>query len=494
MNKLIICTTGTSIANQCPVQKEMFKQHNEWNSNAEELKKQIIECLPKSVNDLKKRETRKAICAELNTLESIGVNNGDRIVLLTSDNAQGRVCSEMIKKVIIDAYGLNEAQVEVRRIEGLQVHNAKTLREQGLKNLVKVALEYLANEEIIYSYNVIINPIGGFKGIVPFLTILGMLYGKQTVYMFEYADELITLPPLPFSFDLQLYSRVRPALSFIDKNVAVTEQAFLSKVTNYSKSERELFMAFTEPFGENLITLSPLAYCLLNIEEKEDKPMVSSAAMRDLNNIKGVSAIVLKRLVTNSSNPLWRGSHIEHWSTTDLLVIKQPRTAERIAGFIKDGRFYVTHAFSDHNEYERTLVKFSKKDFDKAEFIPWTENKDVGVDEANQDALAEERDLLLLEKGDLKENLINANEKLMESENLVVQLKNDLAQYSSQEDEKNRLISEKNEEIKKMTNQIKSNNDKISNLEWRVQLIDRLKASQSSGMFSHLKRLFGWKK
>ena len=159
MNKLVICTVGTSIANQCPAQKDMFKQHNNWDDDAELLRSQIIDFLGK--DRAKNPETRKTVSAEMNTLNQLGIEKTDRIILLSSDNAQGRVCSEMNKKTIMDAFGLSDAQVAIHRIEGLQVHNAKLLREQGLKNLVKVVVnEYLANEEIRYSYDIIINPTG----------------------------------------------------------------------------------------------------------------------------------------------------------------------------------------------------------------------------------------------------------------------------------------------------------------------------------------------
>jgi len=156
------------------------------------------------------------------------------------------------------------------------------LREHGLKNFVKVVLHYLNDPQLQYSYETIINPTGGFKGVLPFLTTLGMLYGRRTVYIFEFADELIDLPPLPFSFDLQLYRRVRPALSYIDEKTAVPEDAYLGKILDYTPAERELFMAFTEPCEDNQITLSPLAFCLLEIGSEQESIMVSKKVSESL--------------------------------------------------------------------------------------------------------------------------------------------------------------------------------------------------------------------
>jgi putative CRISPR-associated protein (TIGR02619 family) len=451
MNKLIICTVGTSIANLSPVLKEMFKQHNEWDSDAELLRSQIQDILNKDEHSAKNPETRKYISAELNTLNRLGVERRDRIILLSSDNAQGRICSEMNKKAIIEAFGLSDSQVTIHRIEGLQVHSAKMLREKGLKNLVKIVVnEYLANENIRYNYDIIINPTGGFKGVVPFLTVLGMLYGKRTVYMFEFADELINLPPLPFSFDMDLYDRVRPAISLIETEVAVTEESFLKKIKNYSPEERDRFLAFTEPFDSNLITLSPLVYCLVSTEKKQGKPIITQSASENLRKIEGTPALRIKQLVRYSVNPIWRERHVENWQGTDLLVLKQINTAERVAGFLKDGRFYITHVFASHDDYRRILGSYSKKDFINIAFIEWEETEDLGVDTDNRDEIQAERDRILVEKNNLKIEIRNREEKIeeLELENL------DLFEKTLKLEELKKVLNEKEMELNRLSEEL----------------------------------------
>jgi len=461
VNKLILCTVGTSIANSCPEQRELIRRKTNWTDDYSALSKQLDDFVSKTSNPRK-------ISAEMNTLDRIGIDAGDRIVLLSSDNAPGRACSEALKQVIMEHFGLASGAVDLKRIEGLQVRDAKLLREQGLKNFVKVVLSYLNDPQYQYSYETIINPTGGFKGILPFLTILGMLYGKRTIYIFEFSDELINLPPLPFSFDLQLYNRVRPALHFIDREVAVSEQAFLNHVTDFTAPERDLFMAFTEPFDAGMITLSPLAYCLLSIEMEHEHCLVTPQVDEHVRNEKGVSGIVLKRLIGNAENPLWRNSHIHRWDTTDLLIMKQSRTAERIAGFVKNDRFHVTHAFSNHDEYERTLGKFSKSDFDTAEFINWEPDENVGVDEDNRDALAEERDDLLVEKNRLGKNV----EQLMSD---IKEQKNQSSRTVSDLEKKIRRLEMETEELKKEleAQALKENpsifKSIISFFDWRVK-------------------------
>lgn len=437
MNKLIICTTGTSITNSCKSQREQFGKRNRW----EEEIPQITGELKIVVDDWLQNSGQKAksICAEYNTLNKIGIDPSDKIILLASDTAHGRISAEAIHKVLIKTYGLNAYQVEIKRIEGLQIHDAKKLREEGLSNLVKVVLGILTDPQLRYSYDIILNPTGGYKGIVPFLTILGMLYSKKTVYMFEHANELITLPPLPFSFDMEIYQRVRPALAYIDEQVAVPEQAYLSKVTNYTEHEKDLFLSFIEQYDEQLVTLSPLAYCLLAIEDAQKHPYLSEEAMKQLEAASDASTLAIKRMLSNVTNPLWRNRHIKTWPTSDLLVIKQSRTSARIVGLIRNDDFYVTHIFDNHDDYERGGIAGQYvKDFDEVQFELWTEVEKDSVDEENVDKLVQARDELFLENKELQASMdhqladIEANKKVLEEKDMrILSLEDEMKEHKA---------------------------------------------------------------
>ncbi|MDR0507535.1 MAG: putative CRISPR-associated protein [Dysgonamonadaceae bacterium] len=420
-----------------------MNRHISWesvdNGEGDILRSQIADILKQEGHNPKKREDHKRICAEIHVISRLTIDQRDRIVLLASDNMQGRVCAEMVKKTIIDAFNSTEAEVEIRRIEGLQVLDAKKLREQGLKNLVKVVLDYLDNDDLRYRYDIILNPTGGFKGVVPFVTILGMLYGRRSVYLFEFAEELINLPPLPFSFDIQLYNRVRPALNFINQEIAVTEDAFLSKIINYVPEERDRFMSFTEPFDDKTITLSPLAYCLLKVERTSDSPILAESALADLQKISGESALVLKRLIKNSVNPLWRENRYHTCVTTDLIVLKQGRTSERIAGFMRDKKFLITNIFANHDDYDANIGKYQREDFKNTRFLPYIEEEYLGVDEDDLDAVILERDKLLIENKNLKQQLREQTEAF---KNLETSAKRQVDEYIQELEEKKRHIQE----------------------------------------------------
>lgn len=74
---------------------------------------------------------------------------------------------------------------------------------------------------------VIINYSGGYKAIIPYLTILGQLYNYDLAYVHEDSKELIDVKPLPISFDVSLAEQYYPYLDIlsyqIKENFALSE-------------------------------------------------------------------------------------------------------------------------------------------------------------------------------------------------------------------------------------------------------------------------------
>lgn len=413
MNKLIMCTVGTSIANGCPSQKFFLTNPSIWDDDTNLLEEEIQERIKR------KRETEfRSISAEINSIDRLKMGPDDKVVLLSSDNAPGKACSKYLKKLISEHYSIPINSITIERINGLQVYNSNVMKRIGLKNLISTSLKYIADKSLSYQYDIIINPTGGFKGILPFLTILGMLYGKKTIYIFEHSEELIYLPPLPFSFDINLFERVRPALKFLENEIAVTEDHYLSKVINFTENERELFLSFVEPFDDKLITISPLAHCLLSIENSASASFVLCDIVTQLRDDSAIPALAVKRLISKSSSPLWRNAHSENWPTSDLIILKQKKTAERIAGFLKHNTFYVTHAFKNHDEYEQKLGNCFVKDYKNSQFEEWIQDNNIGnADDSDCGGLVEERDALLIFNKKLQDELTSNRSRITELSN-----------------------------------------------------------------------------
>jgi len=488
-NKMIICTVGTSISNGCPSQRELLSKPSKWEDDVKSFEKEIA----KRIENIDASSFRM-VSAEINSIDRLCISSNDKIVLLSSDNAPGKACCHALKQVIINSYNLPEENVIIERIEGLQVYNSAILKKVGLKNFITAALKYLDDKSLSYQYDVIINPTGGFKGVLPFLTILGMMYGKKTVYIFEFAEELIYLPPLPFTFDLNIFDRVRPALEYIEEKVAVTEHEFLSKIKNYTESERELFLAFVEPFDDKL-TISSLSFCFLSAEKRSKKAKVLVDVVSELDADRTQPGLALKRLISKVSSPLWRNNHSESWHTSNLIVIKQSRTAERLAGFIKNDTFHVTHAFRTHDEYEAKLKGCSAEDYYKLSFVEWAPSENMGSAEADdQNGLVAERDDLLLQLQELKTKASAFEE---DAKLLRIEVGDREADCAIARDEILKATQE-SEELKRKITELEQNKDLLSVTHVKlkrknkdlVKKLSDLENHNSDSFLGRIKRIF----
>ena len=376
MPKLVICSVGTSIANKYPRLREFQRENEGWEASGDVLKKEIVDSL--RLDTYLSEDRIVLMSAEMNSLLKIGIEKRDRVVLLATDSLLGKACSEVLKVCILKAFSLDAASVEIVRVEGLQVTDERRLRDFGLRNLVKSLLTYLDDDCYRHSYDIIINPTGGFKGIVPFLTIAGMIFGRKSVYVFEFSNQLVTLPPLPISFDRNTYNRARSALRYLEEEVAIPEQAFLNRIDGFVPEERDYFMSFVEPFDESgKVTLSPLAFCLLKIDEKDHFCLVSEKVVNLFKGANPTAKEKISRLLDNVADPLWRNSHIKRWGQTDLIVLKPGATAERLAGFVENGQFHVALMYLDHSDYERDLACHSRNSTKGMKFEKWKDGEIV---------------------------------------------------------------------------------------------------------------------
>ena len=132
-NKMIICTVGTSIANGCDSQKELLSKKSNWNDESKQLESEIA----KRIQQMEINSFRQ-ISAEINSIDRLNITSDDKIVLLSSDNVLGKICSFALKDLLSKRYLISEQNIIVERIEGLQVYDSILLKKIGLKNLITV--------------------------------------------------------------------------------------------------------------------------------------------------------------------------------------------------------------------------------------------------------------------------------------------------------------------------------------------------------------------
>jgi len=129
-----------------------------------------------------------------------------------------------------------------------------------------------------------------------------------------------------------------------------------------------------------------------------------------------------------------------------------------------DNKFHVTLAFADHDEYERTLGKYSKKDFAETEFIRWEDNEDLGISEDDRDALADERDRLINEKQSLQASLKKGKKRRKQLEKKTAALSTEIENYLQEIEEQKARAENFNETISRVNEENSSLKDRAENL------------------------------
>lgn len=132
-------------------------------------------------------------------------NIGDvRIILLHSQTPEGEVCAKALAENIRNTQG--DAQlvdpsvkdcVSVSQIDGIKVDNPETFKTDGLKNLKKIVESFCGNPVAGNQpppNQRFFNITGGYKGLVPYATILAWDYAMTLCYLYEQSDQLITIP------------------------------------------------------------------------------------------------------------------------------------------------------------------------------------------------------------------------------------------------------------------------------------------------------------
>ena len=219
--KIFICTAGTSIATNknidiSDIENKPLSDYDNFKIDLLALRQQVEEVFSKL--DLS-RELDKT-SAEIKSLVKMGLEKGDRVFFLVSDTVDGMICAEINKKYLVQNCN---CEVSLEKISGLQSFDSKAFREKGLKNLLKKTIFLLEK----YSYqDVCLNITAGYKSIIPYLTLLGMLYDKPIKYIYEKSNEIITLDKIPLKYDEETILAVEDKLMMIQKDTEISLESW----------------------------------------------------------------------------------------------------------------------------------------------------------------------------------------------------------------------------------------------------------------------------
>jgi putative CRISPR-associated protein (TIGR02619 family) len=367
--KIIVSTVGTSIFTNL-LRESLNNDYKNFNKLYNYyLKDDIYE---KDVKEYIQRKIRKTtdverLSAELKSLSKIGVNEDDYLYFFSTDTKNGKLSGEIIKDYFKSSY---KCRTHLEVIKGLQVKDPKTFEQNGVKNLIEKILDIIER----YPYTeIIFNPTGGFKGVVPYITIAGMLFSKKITYIFENTDGLITLPPLPITFDFDIIDKYKHKFAELKQREVMKCNDFFYDIDYY---HRDIYAPFIIKVG-NEITFSALGELVYKRYLEMNKKLfvlISKEANKYYKNIEDAkSKEKINKLLKKIANPKLRKNN-EHEkineSKTDLYILKEGTTSERVFYYIKSNIPRICLIKLKHDEYEQCLNsgKAFKRYFNEDEF------------------------------------------------------------------------------------------------------------------------------
>jgi putative CRISPR-associated protein (TIGR02619 family) len=188
-----------------------------------ELEKRVIARLCES--DFSKASGMQTTAPELTSLAAIGIGPGDEVALFAGESAAGiftaRVVAQFIKQVW-------HAFAEMEVITGLQVQDAALFRNVGVQRYAQSVIRWLTRPGIAHTHDVILNASAGYKSLVPYTTLFGLIFGASVQYIFENSDTIITVPPLPITCNRELLAPVEPLLAKLDAETELPQQEVLN--------------------------------------------------------------------------------------------------------------------------------------------------------------------------------------------------------------------------------------------------------------------------
>jgi len=138
--------------------------------------------------------------AEFSTLHVImdQDHTGDRkaFSILSSDTGKGVFCARILQSLLIRHYAIDPGEINILRVPGLKEDpNGQNEIENLMHNLLDKISDSLVNNNSRMVDNVIVMT-GGFKSVIPCLTLVATLFGLEMVYLFEHSQHIQKLMPM----------------------------------------------------------------------------------------------------------------------------------------------------------------------------------------------------------------------------------------------------------------------------------------------------------
>jgi len=214
---------------------EIYKYSN---VTQDEIDKNFLKKIKIAIDDLKEKiltfndEKLKKLSAELNALVTFyngNFNKNDFHMLLHTDTYLGKLSAEVLE-VFLKSKGLQVNKFLAKDLKTSSLEEFQIALSEVVKDLSEVLEGYKAS-----GYEIVFNLTGGFKGVNAFLQTMASLYADKSIYIFETGNELLNIPRLPITIDMEFFEKNydilrKLELGIYDKEIEKLPQSIVMKI------------------------------------------------------------------------------------------------------------------------------------------------------------------------------------------------------------------------------------------------------------------------
>ena len=219
-------------------------------------------------------------------------------------------------------------------IADLQVTDRDKYAHDGLRHLVD-KIDWLVAS--LGTENLAINITGGYKAVIPYLTIMAQIYNLPIYYVFEDTDSLLKIPHIPIDIDWSLFDKYENEFNMLDKEGIVNINQFNYQFITECTSCLD--------FDGNDITLGPMGQILYKrLQSQRFMLYASDEVWERINEQKDISRILRQKFRYREIRENKTETKGEHQ------VYDDGDNQNRIYYFEEDGRIYIYATFQDHDQ------------------------------------------------------------------------------------------------------------------------------------------------
>jgi putative CRISPR-associated protein (TIGR02619 family) len=266
---------------------------------------------------------------------------------IATDTAESCLAMNMIcdhfKKITTD--------VSVFIAKDLSLNNKDAYESKGFNNLLKIIddIQKSSNDELVFNIS------GGYKGIIPYMTIYAQLIKANIFYLYEDASDIIEIPAMPLSLNIN-YCMEKLAAAQSDENEKVSNLIKVDSNYNLRPNNKEIVpitrmfnKEITEEFSLNTFLGILVETVLATTHPKEFDDSLKSYINQGTQNIYYPNG----NLISDLDCKLVHGNEIGIVESKSINIIKDSKynthygTLDKIPPkidyFNKGDRYKVTH-------------------------------------------------------------------------------------------------------------------------------------------------------